>query len=447
MGKTGKILIGVVLGIAIILGGVYFHMQDLKDAAKRHGQESTSSSTSTSTPLPESSSEASGAEPSGASSEEGASSSESAASESGSSEAGSSAAGSSETGSSETLPPEPKRVTLTFTGDCTLGTDEEFGYYGSFMDYYDTYGPDWFFEKVRPIFQADDITVINMEGVFTNEPDRVPGKAFCFKAPPEAIDIVKNSYIETANLANNHAFDFGEKSHPDTIAAYEEAGIPTFGYDEVLIIEKNGLKVGFSGINGIEVYAGQTEQIPRLTANIEKLKEQGADIIIAVMHWGWEYETAPSWEQFELGHLAIDLGADAVIGHHPHILQGIETYKGKPICFSLGNFCFGGNFNPREHNTMLVQLDFEVTEDESGEGVQTLKDWQMKIIPCRITTAEGYNNYQPTPVEGELAEDVMRVLTERSGEIIDSLLYSGYSLDDIEIFNGEDGSFSPAQEE
>jgi len=147
-----------------------------------------------------------------------------------------------------------------------------------------------------------------------------------------------------------------------------------------------GVKVGLVGIYELKDHLGREQQ---LKDNIAKVKADGAELVIVIFHWGNESETVPDTNQMTLGRLAIDEGADLVCGHHPHVLQGIETYKGKNIVYSLGNFCFGGNSSPSDMDTMIFQQTFTITSD----GVQA--DNVTNIIPCSISSADGYNNYQP----------------------------------------------------
>ena len=134
---------------------------------------------------------------------------------------------------------------------------------------------------------------------------------------------------------------------------------------------------------------------------------------MVIFHWGNETETVPDSNQTTLGRMAIDLGADLVCGHHPHVLQGIETYKGKNIVYSLGNFCFGGNSSPSDMDTMIYQQTFTIDAD----GVKN--DNVTNIIPCSISSAayDGYNNYQPTPAEGDEATRILEKINERSSWI------------------------------
>ncbi len=152
---------------------------------------------------------------------------------------------------------------------------------------------------------------------------------------------------------------------------------------------------------GIYELYDHLEREQQLKDNIAKVKEDGAELIIVIFHWGNEKETVPDSNQTTLGHLAIDLGADLVCGHHPHVLQGIETYKGRNIVYSLGNFCFGGNSAPSDMDSMIFQQTFTISND----GVKA--DNVTNIIPCSISSAYGYNNYQPTPAEGDEKTRIM----------------------------------------
>ena len=142
------------------------------------------------------------------------------------------------------------------------------------------------------------------------------------------------------------------RSYEDTMTALDAAGIVHFGYDETAVMDVKGIKVGMVGIYELKDHLEREQQ---LKDNIAKVKADGAQLIVVIFHWGNETETVPDSNQTTLGRLAIDEGADLVCGHHPHVLQGIETYKGKNIIYSLGNFCFGGNSSPSDMDTMIYQ--------------------------------------------------------------------------------------------
>ena len=313
------------------------------------------------------------------------------------------------TDSSNATVSSPVSLTLSVVGDCTLGTDETFDYDTSLNAYYENYGADYFLQNVKDIFSTDDLTIANFEGTLTNSDER-EDKTFAFKAPASYASILTGGSVEAVNTANNHSHDYGEQSFDDTLAALDDAGIVHFGYDETAVMDVKGIKVGLVGI--YELY-DHLEREQQLKDNIAKVKADGAQLIVVIFHWGNETETVPDSNQTTLGRIAIDEGADLVCGHHPHVLQGIETYKGKNIVYSLGNFCFGGNSSPSDMDTMIYQQTFTIDAD----GVK--KDNVTNIIPCSISSSayDGYNNYQPTPAEGDEATRILGKINERSSWI------------------------------
>ena len=313
------------------------------------------------------------------------------------------------TDSSNATVSSPVSLTLSVVGDCTLGTDETFDYDTSLNAYYENYGADYFLQNVKDIFSADDLTIANFEGTLTDSDER-EDKTFAFKAPASYASILTSGSVEAVNTANNHSHDYGEQSFNDTLAALDDAGIVHFGYDETAVMDVKGIKVGLVGI--YELY-DHLEREQQLKDNIAKVKADGAQLIVVIFHWGNETETVPDSNQTTLGRIAIDEGADLVCGHHPHVLQGIETYKGRNIVYSLGNFCFGGNSSPSDMDTMIYQQTFTIDAD----GVK--KDNVTNIIPCSISSAayDGYNNYQPTPAEGDEATRILGKINERSSWI------------------------------
>lgn len=308
----------------------------------------------------------------------------------------------------EITTPEPKvSITVSVVGDCTLGTDENFNYARSLNAYYEKYGPEYFLKNVKPIFEADDLTIANLEGTFTNSTSRVD-KTYAFKGPAEFVNILTSSSVESVTLANNHSRDYGPQSLTDTKATLDTAGVIHFGYDETSVVDVNGIKVGLIGIYELIDHTGRAQQVKD---HIAKVKSEGADVVIVIFHWGIERDAAPNSHQTMLARLAIDEGADLVCGHHPHVLQGIEVYKGKNIVYSLGNFCFGGNSNPSDKDTMIFQQTFTFTKDGMKEDNVT------NVIPCSLSSEKSRNNYQPTPATGEEAARILKKIEDRSALI------------------------------
>jgi poly-gamma-glutamate synthesis protein (capsule biosynthesis protein) len=303
----------------------------------------------------------------------------------------------------------PVQIKVTFAGDCTVGTDENFNYSTSMPAKWEDVDGDatYFLKNVASIFEDDDLTVVNMEGTLTTGGSRAD-KTFAFKGKPEYAKIFSSSSVEAASLANNHSKDYGTDSYTDTIEAMEAEGVQTFGYDRIAYTEIKGVKVALVGAYALnETY----DYVKEMTDNIAKAREEGAQLVLVYVHWGIEKEYVPNETQMSMGHAAIDAGADLVIGSHPHVVQGYEVYQGRYIVYSLGNFCFGGNSNPSDKDCMIFQQTFTV----SGEDVE--KNGDVEFIACSISSSSSTNNYQPTPAEGSEKERIMKKFQESSDEI------------------------------
>lgn len=298
-------------------------------------------------------------------------------------------------------------ITISAAGDCTLGTDVNFDESTNFTAVYNEQGyPGYFLEKVKYVFEQDDLTIANLEGTLTDSGYR-EDKTFAFRGKPSYTAILTEGSVEAVNLANNHSHDYGTDSYNDTIANLDAAGIVNFGYDRTAVVDIKGVPVGLVGI--YELAKGYDAEAD-LREALTKVKNEGAKLIVVSFHWGSEKENYPDDIQKTLAHVAIDEGAHLVLGHHPHVLQGIEEYKGRNIVYSLGNFCFGGNKNPSDKDTMIFQQTFTV------QGDHVLEDNVNTIIPCSVSSVSSYNNYQPRVFDGEEAQRVLeRIQSYSSG--------------------------------
>ena len=318
--------------------------------------------------------------------------------------------GSEESAAEPTPVPETKRITVSVVGDITVGKDINFPYESSTNAYYDMYGSSYFMQNVRELFENDDVTIGNFEGTLTESENRRQDRQFCFKAPAEYTNILKDGYIEAVTTANNHSHDYGEDGYTDTVANLDAAGITNVGYEKYAVYETNGKKIG---IVGTYVLIEFLDCAPQMIENIKACKAEGADIVVVIFHWGDELATTPDYYQTTLGRMAIDEGADLVCGHHSHIIQGIEKYKGRYICYSLANFCFGGNSHPTDPDTFIFQQTFTVTGDEVAY------DDSINIIPCLVSSSTAINNFQPTPLTGADADRVRQKIVDRTALVTD----------------------------
>ena len=298
-------------------------------------------------------------------------------------------------------------IVISAVGDCTLGTNQKHKYDRTFHEYYDKYGADYFLKKVRGIFEADDLTIANFEGVLTTSTKLRETKQWCHKGKPEYVSVLADSSVEAVTLGNNHIMDYNERGAKDTKKILKEAGIvyainSDWG-DEVGIYETKGIKIGIVSVN--ELYEGN-RAYDRLEKGLKELREAGVDIAIAACHWGGDKTHKLEKRQYEMGRWCIDEGFDLVIGCHPHVIQGIEVYKDKYIVYSMGNFCYGGNRNPDEKESMIFQIKYTFVDGErEGEGVG-------KVIPCMLSSSENKNDYCPYVLEGEDVQKVFKPLNK-----------------------------------
>ena len=302
--------------------------------------------------------------------------------------------------------PTITNITISAVGDCTLGNDSKVGSgWNNFNSYLkdDDYG--YYFRGVYDVLSKDDITVANLEGTFTEATEKAV-KTFNFKNTKDYIKVLTEGSVEIVNTANNHTYDYKEQGYQDTVAALNEANLPYFGYTTYSIQEVKGVKIGFAGLNYYDEKNYDNYQDEVLKA-INYLKKEKADLIIFTFHWGIEATYKQTDKQVEVGRYAIDNGADLVLGHHPHRIQGIELYNDKYIVYSLSNFVFGGHRNPSDKDSFIYQQTFTFSDS-------TLTDTKINIVPVRISGEDNLNNYQPIIAEGETKNKIIEKLNQNS---------------------------------
>jgi poly-gamma-glutamate synthesis protein (capsule biosynthesis protein) len=222
-----------------------------------------------------------------------------------------------------------------------------------------------------------DIRVGNLESIVATTGTPIPDKPFTFRAHPRTLPLLKRHFDALA-LANNHSGDFGPGAFAEMLRLLDRKGIAYFGGGHTLgaahrplIIERKGLRIALLSYNEFfpRSFEADTDkpgiawsEDEQVRLDITTARESyRADIVIPVMHWGWEHEPLASPRQRQLARLMIDAGADAVVGGHPHVTQDVEQYRGKPIIYSLGNFVFD-SFTDIANNTgwlLTMELDRE----------------------------------------------------------------------------------------
>ncbi len=304
-------------------------------------------------------------------------------------------------------------VTLSALGDVALGQDNRFKYEDSFDYVYEKNGGDksYFLANVADILEQDDLTIANLETVLSQESEKAEkydyGNNYWFTGKPEYAAILKAGSIDMVNLANNHIYDYGQKGYVATRKALDKEGIKHYGYSETLYTDINGITVGMAGFNQLGEFE-QGRNMDALRLEVKNMTEQlrdESDLVIVSFHWGNEYKYEVDPAQTELAHLAIDSGADLVIGSHPHVLQPLEQYKNRYIAYSLGNFCFGGNKKPSDFDTAIFRQTFEFDLDKSLRKIN-----MPEIIPCSISSVSSVNDYRPLKANGSQVDRVFAKL-------------------------------------
>lgn len=295
-------------------------------------------------------------------------------------------------------------IIISSVGDNTLGNDDKFAFETSLPGVLKKNNNDYsyFFKNVADIFKADDITTANLETTFTDSSIKAE-KEFAFKGPAAYAKAFPLGGIEAVNLSNNHIYDYLEKGFQDTVKALEKENVNYFGEGYRWVSNVKGVKIGFLGYKG---YWYDNNILKKIKSDISSLKEETAFVVIN-FHWGDENSYTPNNTQKYLAHYAIDQGADLIVGHHPHVIQGLEKYKGKIIAYSMGNFAFGGNNNPKDKDTFILQTKLNFTDNK-------LTSYSVRAIPCSISSVSYTNDYCPTPLSGTAKEDVLKRLNDLS---------------------------------
>lgn len=305
----------------------------------------------------------------------------------------------------EEEPSWPRTFTVTVAGDTTLGsTDDLRKRDDCFERVAEEKGYGWFFSGLTALFGTDDLTLVNFEGTLTEETQKKE-KKFNFKGPAEYTDILTLGSVEAVTIANNHTLDYGEAGREETIGNLTQAGLTVSGNGILGVFEKDGVKVGMTGY--CFPYADGKKDI---TKDVKALREMGCQIVIASFHWGSEYREDFTAEQRSIGRAALKAGADIVVGHHPHIVQGIEQYGDSYILYSVGNLVFGGNVDPDDRDAYAARLTFTVYEDRCDPP-------ELTIVPLRLTALDKGTDYRPVLAEGEEAERIVSRILRRSSNM------------------------------
>lgn len=335
----------------------------------------------------------------------------------------------SPSGTTEPTEPAVEKFTLGFTGDVCFA--ENYKIYQlakkNNRELLNCFSP-----TLLEQLQAVDFLTVNCESSVSNRGAALAGKGYTFRTSVATAKVFKEMGADLIGLANNHVYDFGKDAFLDTLDAFSEMNLPTVGAGRnaeeayaPYILEKNGIKVAFVATSRAEkqyftpVAEGENPGISgcyvltRACSAIEVAKAQ-ADFVIVYAHFGYEYNTVIEPAQQQAAYAFIDAGADLVVGAHPHILQGIEAYKGKMVFYSLGNFLF----NDKDLDTVLLKVTLEGKDRVS-----------YNLVPCRQTG--GVVSDCGGTVEGERILQALRRLSigiavDREGNVYNAEAEESY---------------------
>lgn len=311
-----------------------------------------------------------------------------------------------------------EEITISMVGDILMD--------GSVRGQIDINGVDYPWEHVKDYFQRDNITIGNLETSITNRGTIWPDKQYNFRSDPKNLRAMKEAGIEVINLGNNHTLDYGYDGFLDTLKHLDNNNIKRVGGGktreeamEGIVIEEGGTKVGVLGFSRVVptvdwyatakrpgIVGAYDVHVDSILERVSQMKEE-VDILILSIHWGVELSEIPRQEEILLAKKLIDGGVDIVMGHHPHVLQGIEIYKGKPIFYSLGNFVFGAK-NELTGNTIIAQVNLLDSEVDN-----------VKIIPCKIISG------RPIPLGCDERLNKIQYLNEISKEFNTNITSDG----------------------
>jgi len=288
-----------------------------------------------------------------------------------------------------------EQLTLSFIGDCSIGEAiQNRGKADTYTTVLDEKGMDWPFSLVREYLDQDDFTFANLEVVFT-ERTKHTDKVFPLVGQPKYAQVLLNSGVDAVNTVNNHCFDYYLEGYQDTMQTLDEMNFKHFGstyldsktrkQDVVMTAEVKGVKIGAIGFS-----IPQDKDLPAMKQRIEQLRADGCDLVIVSLHWGKETKAIPESWQFKYARKVIDLGADVLFGHGPHVLQAVQFYNGGVILYSTGNFTFGTMSSKVDRDTGILQVTYDLAQD--GKPALSM----FKLIPCTTTGAGDYRPYELT---------------------------------------------------
>lgn len=324
-----------------------------------------------------------------------------------------------------------KTVLMTFAGDCTLGSEgATMKNENSFFSFAEKYGYDYFFANFRDLFENDDITVVNLEGVLTDYTFMEnKQKTFRFRGKTDFVKILTGSGVDAVSLANNHIIDFGSQGEENTRKVLDANDVRWFRNEEYSVIEHDGIRIAFFGLEHSKFYSLHA-WLPQVFG---ELKQSGkANAVVVYVHTGGDYKGEHENRIAEMAKDLVGMGADLVLMSHPHVLQGMEIINNRTVFYSMGNFVFGGNsairyekYHEWKEVTSLYSMAVQVKMSFTGDGEYLGQ--RVVIFPAYTSDDPQANHYQPRRITAEEAKPVREAIQRDT---------QGFTLPELKEENG-----------
>ena len=231
--------------------------------------------------------------------------------------------------------------------------------------------------------------------------------------------ILKQGSVEAVNVANNHSHDYGAQGFADTLQTLQQQNIAAFGYQHYQVHTINGKRIGLAGAKAWTLAQG----MQAVDEAVAHFKNENIDYLMVSFHWGQERQYQANATQRAIAHYAIDQGVNTVLGHHPHVVQGMERYKNGVIVYSLANFVFGGNGNPSDKDSVAVRLRVDFVGNK----------WvahDVTAVPLLVSGRSQGNDYRPVWAADGAKQRVLRKM-QTSSNVDVRLGWRGESQDGL----------------
>lgn len=309
---------------------------------------------------------------------------------------------------------------FTAVGDMLVGSDPRLkgeGLFENEMQKRRAEDCSFVFSNVVDIFESDHLTIANLDSTISDRNFSIDKDSYCYKTGEEFSKFIKDSSIEVVTLANNNSLDFGSQGLNDTMTALNKNGVLYAKDDIVARYEINNTKISVLAFNAVD----KNEDVVKRAQNEIIREKSNADIVIVSFHWGIENDYVPNDFQKKLAHACVDAGANLVLGHNSKRINPIEKYKNSYIVYSLGNFSYVGDKKPSDMSSYIFQVKFNIKDGNATSD-------SFRIIPIRISSSTGYNDFVPSPYADSKNINNVIFLLKQNGKYLENAV-ENYPID------------------